>query len=347
MLSRSRRTGPTPTESIAMSSASRTMSTLRLPWRISVDSRHGCGATRAVVRFVEWLRARNDSHSHHQTKVRFYGLDLYSLRASMEAVVAYLDGVDPEAAAAARERYSCFDHVRGEGPEYGHAVALDVAVPCENEVVAELIDLREHAANLLSRDGWLAEDEFFFAEQNARLVRNAERYYRADVPRSRSHRGTCGTGTWARRSSRWRATSIVSSDSSKIVVWEHNSHVGDARATELGASGELTVGQLVRSARPGDCVLVGFTTHHGDVTAASDWGGPAERKHVRPALPGSLRGCVPPSRAPTSSCSACKGDAAGMLQKPLLERAIGVVYRPETERASHWFHARLHRSSTR
>ena len=230
---------------------------------------------------------RNDSHSHHQTKVRFYGLDLYSLRASMEAVVAYLDGVDPEAAAAARARYSCFDHVRGEGPEYGHAVALDVAVPCENEVVAELIDLREHAANLLSRDGWLAEDEFFFAEQNARLVRDAERYYRA------MYRGRVTSWNLRDRHMGETLESLASHldrqlGQSKIVVWEHNSHVGDARATELGARGELTVGQLVRSARPGDCVLVGFTTHHGDVTAASDWGGPAERKRVRPALPGSF-----------------------------------------------------------
>ncbi|HEX4821735.1 MAG TPA: erythromycin esterase family protein, partial [Acidimicrobiales bacterium] len=132
-----------------------------------------------VVSFIEWLRARNDAHGQHQTKTRFYGLDLYSLRASMEAVVAYLDRVDPAAAAEARARYSCFDHVQGEGPEYGHAVALDITVPCEQEVVAELMDLRERAVRLLSRDGWVAEDEFFFAEQNARLVRNAERYYRA------------------------------------------------------------------------------------------------------------------------------------------------------------------------
>ena len=133
---------------------------------------------RDVVGFVEWLRARNDAHAHHQTKARFYGLDLYSLRASMEAVVAYLDSVDPDAARAARARYSCFDHVGAEGARYGEAVALDLRLPCEKEVVAQLVDLRRRADQILARDGWTAEDEYFFAEQNARLVRDAEEYYR-------------------------------------------------------------------------------------------------------------------------------------------------------------------------
>ena len=293
----------------------------------------------AVVRFVEWLRARNDAHSHHQTKARFYGLDLYSLRASMEAVVAYLDGVDPEAAAAARDRYGCFDHVRGEGPEYGHAVALDVVVPCENEVVAELVDLRERAARLMSRDGWLAEDEFFFAEQNARLVRDAERYYRA------MYRGHVTSWNLRDRHMGEVLESLANHlerqlGQSKIVVWEHNSHVGDARATELGAGGELNVGQLVRTARPDDCVLVGFTTHHGEVTAASDWGGPAERKRVRPALSSSFEDLFHHTSV-KEFVLPLQGIPTDMLRSPLLERAIGVVYRPDTERASHWFHARL------
>lgn len=107
-----------------------------------------------VVRFVEWLRARNDAHRHLQTKARFYGLDLYSLRASMHAVITYLDTVDPLAASAARDRYSCFDHVAGEGPEYGHSVELNITVPCEQEVIAELIDLRRSAARLLANDGF-------------------------------------------------------------------------------------------------------------------------------------------------------------------------------------------------
>ncbi len=223
-----------------------------------------------VVQLVEWLRARNDAHRHLQTKARFYGLDLYSLRASMEAVVTYLDAVDPSAAAAARVRYSCFDHVRGEGPEYGHAVKLNITVPCENEVVAELTDLRRRAALLLARDGFAAEDEFFFAEQNALLVRNAEQYYRE------MYHGRISS--WNLRDTHMAETldALIRHldrqiGRARIVVWEHNSHVGDARATELGMAGELNVGQLARTKWPHESVLVGFTTFDGRVTAASDW----------------------------------------------------------------------------
>ena len=292
-----------------------------------------------VVRFVEWLRARNDAHRHIQTKARFYGLDLYSLRASMEAVVTYLDAVDPAAAAAARERYSCFDHVKGEGPEYGHSVALNVAVPCEDEVVAELTELRRRAAELLSRDGWAAEDEYFFAEQNARLVRNAERYYRE------MYRGR--VSSWNLRDTHMAETldALVRHldrqlGRARIVVWEHNSHVGDARATELGAAGELNVGQLARAHWPHESFLVGFTTYDGRVTAASDWGANAERKHVRPALAGSYEELFHHVEHSQFLLPLGPRTPEG-LHDVRLERAIGVIYRPETERASHWFGARL------
>ena len=122
---------------------------------------------RDVLAFVDWLRARNDAHRHQATKARFYGLDLYSLRASMEAVVEYLDRVDPDEARRARERYSCFDAVGGEGQAYGYELAFSGAIPCENEVVAQLVELRRRADAYLRRDGWIAEDEYFFAEQNA------------------------------------------------------------------------------------------------------------------------------------------------------------------------------------
>jgi erythromycin esterase-like protein len=194
-----------------------------------------------VLAFVEWLRARNDAHVHPATKARFYGLDLYSLRASMEAVVDYLDRVDPQEASRARQRYSCFDHVGGEGQAYGYALAFSGAIPCENEVVAQLIELRRRAAAYLRRDGWIADDEFFFAEQNARLVRDAEEYYqqmyRAEV------------SSWNLRDRHMAGTLDALIDHldrqlprAKVVVWEHNSHVGDARATEMGARGELNVG---------------------------------------------------------------------------------------------------------
>ena len=294
---------------------------------------------RDVVGFVEWLRARNDAHAHDQTKARFYGLDLYSLRASIEAVVAYLDAVDPDAARAARERYSCFDHVGDDGAQYGRSVALDLKLPCEREVVAELVDLRRRADLFLARDGWAAEDDFFVAEQNARLVRNAEEYYR------QMYRAE--VSSWNLRDRHMASTlrDLVSHldrhlGCARVVVWEHNSHVGDARATDMGAAGELNVGQLVRTRWPSDSVLVGFTTDHGRVTAASAWGGPAERKHVRPALDGSYEQLFHHA-GPDQFFLGLTGEARDLLRDPRLERAIGVIYRPQTERASHWFRARL------
>jgi erythromycin esterase-like protein len=291
-----------------------------------------------VGAFVDWLRARNDSLPPGQTKARFYGLDLYSLRASMAAVVRYLDTVDPEAAASARARYSCFDHVGGEGTAYGRAVHLDIALPCEHEVVAVLADLQRRAAGILARDGLCAEDEQFHAEQNARLVHDAETYYRE------MYRGR--VSSWNLRDRHMAATldALVRHldprvGRTKVVVWEHNSHVGDARATEMGVRGELNVGQLVRQRWPDESVLVGFTTDHGTVTAATDWGGPAERKRVRPAMDGSYERDFHASGV--GDFVLRLGDRTGRLPAPQLERAIGVIYRPETERASHWFRADL------
>ncbi len=292
-----------------------------------------------VRAFVEWLRARNDAHRDRRSKARFYGLDLYSLRASMEAVVTYLDAVDAEAAAAARDRYSCFDHVGNEGIRYGRAIALDLKLPCEHEVIAQLTDLRRSADRLLARDGWLAQDEFFYAEQNALLVRDAEEYYRgmyrADV------------SSWNLRDRHMTSTlrALLSHldgqlERARIVVWEHNSHVGDARATRMGASGEVNVGQLARTLWPSDCVLVGFTTHHGTVTAASEWGGPAERKHVRPSLPESYEHLFHDSGLDRFVLPITERSRRD-LAPARLERAIGVIYRPDTERASHWFRARI------
>lgn len=295
---------------------------------------------RDVVAFVEWLHARNAAHRHPATKARFYGLDLYSLRASMEAVVAYLDGVDPVEAERARARYSCFDHVGGEGQAYGYALAHTRTIPCENEVVAQLIELRRRADAYLRRDGWIAEDEYFFAEQNARLVRNAEEYYqqmyRAEV------------SSWNLRDRHMAGTldALVEHldgqiPRTKIVVWEHNSHVGDARATEMGSRGELNVGQLARQRYGRDCLLVGFTTYDGTVTAATDWGGRAERKRVRPAAPESHEAFLHESGSANFWVDTAQAAVHDALAAPRLERAIGVIYRPQTERGSHYFEARL------
>jgi erythromycin esterase-like protein len=295
---------------------------------------------RDVLAFVEWLRARNDAHAHPATKARFYGLDLYSLRASIEAVVDYLDRVDPDEAKRARQRYSCFDHVGGEGQAYGYALAYSGTIPCENEVVAQLIELRRRADAYLRRDGWIADDEFFFAEQNARLVRDAEEYYqqmyRAEV------------SSWNLRDRHMAGTldALIEhldrqNPRTKVVVWEHNSHVGDARATEMGARGELNVGQLARQRYGNESVLVGFTTFDGTVTAATDWGDPAERKRVRAALADSHEAFLHENRATRFWLDTAQPAVHDALSVPRLERAIGVIYRPQTERGSHYFPARL------
>src|SRR5436853_1163108 len=235
-----------------------------------------------VLDFVGWLRAYNEALSLN-ARVGFYGLDLYSLHASIEAVLKYLDQIDPAAARRARYRYSCFEHFGEDTQAYGYAASFGLSESCETEVVNQLIELQRRAAEYARRDGRVAADEFFFAEQNARLVKNAEEYYRM------MFRGR--VSTWNLRDRHMAETLHAlaahleqQGERAKVVVWAHNSHLGDARATELGAGGELNVGQLVRERYDRQAVLVGFSTHSGTVTAASNWDGPAERKRVRPAL---------------------------------------------------------------
>jgi erythromycin esterase-like protein len=295
---------------------------------------------RDVLHFVQWMRARNDSQRDPTTKVRFYGLDLYSLGASIEAVIAYLDRVDPEEAQRARDRYACFDHVGAEGQAYGFALAYRSAIPCENEVVAQLVELRARSAAYLRRDGWVAEDELFFAEQNARVVRDAEEYYqqmyRAEVSswnlRDRHMAGTLDA-LLEHLDRRHHHT--------KVLVWEHNSHVGDARATDMAQRGECNVGQLARQRYGRECALVGFTTYDGEVTAAANWGDLPQRRRVRPALDGSHEAVL--HRLGGKSYWFATGTASmrEVFAEPRLERAIGVIYRPETERQSHYLRARL------
>jgi len=293
-----------------------------------------------VLAFAEWLRSRNDIHASPGAKARFYGLDLYSLRASMEAVVRYLDRIDPDEATRARARYSCFDHVGGEGQAYGYSLAYSGAIPCENEVVTQLIELRRRAEGYLRRDGWVADDEFFFAEQNALLVRDAEEYYQ------QMYRGD--VSSWNLRDRHMAATLDSLAEHldhqlgrARIVVWEHNSHVGDARSTEMGARGELNVGQLARQRYGRDCALIGFTTYDGTVTASTEWGGPSERKRVRPAMNDSHESYLHKANAGRFWLNLADQTVCETLVVPRLERAIGVIYRPESERGSHYFHARL------
>ena len=296
----------------------------------------------AVLSLVGWLREYNDALSDGARQVGFYGLDLYSLYGSIEAVIGYLEEVDPEAAGRARRRYGCFEHF-GEDPQaYGYAVDLGITRECEDQAVQQLHELQRRAAELARRGGGIPGDEHFFAEQNARLVRNAEEYYRS------MFRGRVSSWNLRDRHMAETLEALVEhfdargGPPARVVVWEHNSHIGDARATEMGEEGEWNVGQLARERWGGDAVLVGFTTHHGTVTAASDWDRPGERKRVRPALPGSWESLfhaleVPDFLLPLRG----RPELARALAGPRLERAIGVVYLPRSERASHYFHARL------
>ena len=294
-----------------------------------------------VLDFIGWLRSHNDQAGAGKG-VGFYGLDLYSLHASAEAVLSYLRVVDPEAALRAAHRYSCFDHFGEDVQAYGYATASGMAPSCESAVVDQLIELRRSAADYARRDGRVADDDLFYAEQNARLVRNAERYYRAMFG---SH-----VASWNLRDRHMvdtleALTAFLGPPRGpppRVVVWAHNSHLGDARATEMGAHGELNVGQLVRQRHAADSTLIGFTTYGGTVTAASEWDGPAERKLVRPALPDSYESLFHETGLRNFLIDlGTSTPALAGLRHPRLQRAIGVIYRPDTERLSHYFHAAL------
>ena len=298
-----------------------------------------------VVRdFVEWLRTRNRLHENNgQRQAGFYGLDLYSLHRSMHEVIGYLDKIDPRAAARARERYACFDHASADDAQaYGFSAAFGAGPSCEQEAIDQLVDIQRNALVYARRDGLLAEDELFYAHQNAQTVHNAEAYYRAMF----SGRVT----SWNLRDKHMAQTLEAllkhldrhqDVPSARIVVWAHNSHVGDARATEVWADGQLTLGQLVRQRHGDESRLIGFSTYAGTVTAASDWGGIAERKVVRPALGGSIEELLHETGRSGFLVSAQISPAAAEpLSAVRLGRAIGVIYRPETERQSHYFHVR-------
>jgi erythromycin esterase-like protein len=294
---------------------------------------------RDVVDFITWLRDRNASQAP-ASRAGFYGLDLYSMHASIEAVLAYLRKVDPAAAERARHHYACFEEFGEDTQSYGYAATIGVTKSCEDEVISELTELRRRAADYASRDGRIAADDYFFAEQNARLVRNAEEYYRAMFGGR--------VESWNLRDTHMMETldALLAhvrhlSGAARAVIWAHNSHLGDARATQMGDIGELNLGQLVRQKHGQDAFLIGFTTHTGSVTAASNWDEPGQRKRVRPSLPGSYERLFHEVGLDRFMLLLRDGPAPDALRQPRLERAIGVIYRPETERASHYFRANL------
>lgn len=290
-----------------------------------------------LLDFVGWLRARQETG---RRPIGFFGLDLYSLYRSIDSVITYLDRIDPAAAQRARERYACLERFE-ESQRYGHAVATGLSDSCDREVLQELVDLQRTGDAYLRRDGVAAEDELFYAEQNARLVVDAERYYRSMFAAPHS--------SWNLRDRHMADTLdrlLAHLDRrgirSRVVVWAHNSHIGDARQTEMSRRGELNLGQLVRERHGREAFLAGFTTYEGTVSAASVWGAPVERKRVRPALAGSYEAVFHEAATPDFMLALSGGGrAAEALRSPRLERAIGVIYRPETERQSHYFHADL------
>jgi erythromycin esterase-like protein len=295
---------------------------------------------REVVRFLDWLRGWNAGRPK-AARAGFYGLDLYSLHRSIACVLEYLDTVDPEAAKQARRQYGCFDLFGEDGQTYGVATLRGLAATCEDEVVAALVALRRRAAEYASRDGRLAADAHFVAEQNARVIRDAEAYYRTMV--------RSGPASWNVRDRHMLATLESLRDHlgsggrpARAVVWAHNSHLGDARATAMSQIGEVNLGQLARERWGADaCCLIGMTTHTGTVTAAHEWDEPAELRTVRPSRSDSYERLFHDTGRPMFLLRTRTPALAPVLEGPRLERAIGVIYRPETERASHYFAASL------
>ncbi len=288
-----------------------------------------------VRQLLRWMRSFNASPQG--TGVGFYGMDLYSLHLSMREVIHYLQGVEPAAAALAQERYACFDRFGDDAHQYGRATAHGEEA-CEDQAVQQLLELQQRRLEVLTGTG---ADERFYAEQNARLVQNAERYYRS------MFRG---------RASSWNLRDTHMADTvdallehlgnswapPRLILWAHNSHLGDASATDMARLGEVNVGQLLRQRHPGEVALVGLTTYEGTVTAAHDWDDHAQRMTVRPALAGSVEELLHETGLPSFAFSLQDlREGLVALKEPRLERFIGVIYRPLTERQSHYFEARL------
>jgi len=285
-----------------------------------------------VLEFVEWLRQENQ-HREPKERVEFRGLDIYSLQASIAAVLRYLDRVDPQAAADARHRYGCLTPWQAEPARYGRRAAMG-GDTCEVAVREQLLDLLNHRLEFAARDGEL----FFDAAQNARVVRSAERYYRAMYEGSRE--------SWNLRDRHMFDTlqglMRHRGPAAKAIVWAHNSHVGNAAATAMGWEGEFNIGELSRMAYGGRMVAIGFGTDTGTVAAASDWDAPMQIMQVRPARDDSYEQLFRRSghaRALFDWRAHNRTTLREALSDIRLERAIGVIYRPDSELLSHYFQA--------
>jgi erythromycin esterase-like protein len=286
--------------------------------------------------FIDWMRDFNTGR-HSAARAGFFGLDIYNMQSSIAAVLSYLERVDPEAAAIARQRYGCLTPWQKEPSTYGRAVLTEGYRKCEEAVLKQCQDLLKRKLEYASG----GDDSFLDAAQNARLIASAERYYRI------MYYG--GAESWNLRDTHMFNTLQYILEAhgprSKAVVWAHNSHIGDARHTEMGRlRGELNVGQLCRQRFGDACTLIGLGTHRGTVAAASDWDGPMEIKTVRPSLPESHeRLCHDTGLQPFLLDFHRNGVLRHAFEEVRLERFIGVIYRPETELISHYAEASLAR----
>lgn len=293
-----------------------------------------------ILEFVEWLRKHNEDLPARQ-QVGFYGLDMYSMYESIGAVLEYLDQVDPDAAIEARKNYSCLDHTKN-AQLYGFGVKIEQRPSCESEVVDQLIALRNKSLIYAKPDNFISEDDQFQAEQNAHLIKSAESYYRqmfnnrANIWNLRdNHMIETLDELYKHLLGRNKKDKKI-----KIAVWAHNSHIGDARATYMYHAAQYNLGQLARERYGDDCVLIGFTTYTGTVTAASEWDGPAERKNIRAAASDSTENIFHKTDLKNFYfylADPANKEIVNLFSKKKAQRAIGVIYRPEAERASHYF----------
>jgi erythromycin esterase-like protein len=306
------------------------------------------------TRFPKWMWRNTDFrdlvtsirsyNGSRQLGIRagIYGMDLYGHSESAEAVIEYLKRVDLEAGNQAAKRYSCFTWYGDKPEQYGYDVSRDGKKSCEKQALEQFQEMEKRFNNWLGNTNRQRDNDLFAAYQNARVVKNGEAYYRL------SYKGNFST--WNLRDAHMAETlhalttylDAAGDSKSKVVVWAHNTHQGDARMTEMGETGELNVGHLMREANDGNSVLVGFTTYTGEVMAASEWGEKGQRMKVRPAIPGSYSRLFHETGIP-NFLLVFRGNESltRELDRRRLERAIGVVYKPETERQSHYFEARM------
>lgn len=294
-----------------------------------------------MITFIDWLYTFNKSQPKNK-RVSFYGLDLYSLTKSVAVIIDTLEKIDPKEAQKARKHYKCFDLYQ-DAQEYGYFASNFADKSCRDEVIAQLKEMKQKDVDFFKYDNLDPLEEKFYVDQNALVVKNAELYYRSLF-------NTSGSFSWNIRDKHMMETAMqiekynhAAQRGHKMVVWAHNSHVGDARATQMASYAELNLGQLAKEYYGSQAISIGFTTYTGTVSAASAWGGNVERKYVRPALDTSIEAFFHSVGLKNFIVIPKKDPALYNLfdHDDYLERAIGVIYLPESERQSHYFYAQL------